>query len=977
MVVWKYVKQEKKYNMNRNIIIKTLFLSLACILYVGQTLAQEQDSILVVQENEKNESSVVNLGYGITLPADESSVAAGVANSKDVSKYFAINPANALYGQIPGLTVLQNGGDWWNQSASLNVRGIIGLGDKISDKSNPLVLIDGFERDLSTITVNEIESVTVLKDAAALALYGQRGANGVIVVTTKRGESEGMRIDVSYEHSFNQAFRMPEMLDAYGYANAMNEALALDGQDYLYTREHLDAYKNGTYPDYYANVNWMDEVLRKTAYVNNINTTFQGGKGRTRYFVSLNYMGGEGLLRQDRNNADYSSQLGYNRTNIRSNLDIEVTKTTMLKFNLAGRISGTNRPGSVRDYAITSKNLFSTLYNTPSNAYPVQYADGSWSGSDTYDINPVAAVNESGYATSHERTFYADLTLTQDLGAILEGLTASGSVSFDNNVTYWDSKVINDYVNYSRTADIDEINGVLYNQTSDSRGEEASFDENTNFGGQARHANGIVKLNYDKQFGDHKLNTTALMHIDNNIIGHNNDNSYTFKRINFAGLIHYAYANKYLADISMSYSGNNILPDDKRFAFYPAASLGWIVSNESFLDGVSAINQLKLRASAGLTGLEPHTDNWYLDLVKYGSGSGYFYADNNSSLGGLKENRRANSDVLPEQGFVTNVGLDAALFGKLNLSVDAFYERRSQILVTEANSTSQVLGVPATFVNDGIVDNQGVEVGALWNQNVGDFNFALGGTFAFARNKIIEQNEEFREWDYLKRTGYSVGQPFGLQDDGFWGENDGLNGVDNVDPNGVKYTYTDILRPGDVKYVDQNGDNVIDQFDEVAIGKSWMPEINYSFTLSAEYKGVGVNAIFQGVSNVSANLNTEGIFWPLFENNNISTFSNDRWTPATATTATLPRLTPEKNENNYRTNTIWQRDASYLKLRSLEVYYHLPESIVNKAKLKTAKVFVRGFNLFSIDNIEIMDPEELGAVYPTLRSFNVGVNIGF
>jgi len=350
-------------------IIKVLFVSLTTLLMFGQSNAQESDSALV------------QIGYDIAVPADEISSSVGLATAKDLSKYWAVDPTDALFGQIPGLMVLQNGGD---ESSTMYVRGQANL-DNIS---TPLVLIDGFERSLRAITVNEIESVSVLKDAAATVIYGQRGANGVVLITTKRGIDEGLKVDLSYERSTNTIFRMPQMLDAFGYANAMNEALALDGQDYLYSREQLDAYKNGTYPDYYPNVNWFDEVLKKTGFYNDFNGTFRGGAGKTRYFVSINYVGGEAQTKQDRNPYNYSTQFTYNRANIRTNLDIEVTKTTMLKFNLSGRISGTNRPGKA-----TGQNLFSNLYGTPSNAHPVMFEDGKWGGTPVYGQNPVAEMS--------------------------------------------------------------------------------------------------------------------------------------------------------------------------------------------------------------------------------------------------------------------------------------------------------------------------------------------------------------------------------------------------------------------------------------------------------------------------------------------------------------------------------------------------------------------------------------------------------
>lgn len=939
--------------MNIRNKIKVLFVSLAGLLMVGQLFAQESEEAILIA------------GYDSTLTADETTSAIGVATADDLSKFYAINPENALFGQISGLTALQNGGDWWNQSTSLYVRGISNL----DNTSAPLVLIDGFERNLSAISVGEIESVSVLKDAGATAIYGHRGANGVILITTKRGLKEGLSVDFSYERSINQPFRMPQMLDAYGYANAMNEALALDGQDFQYSKEQLDAYKDGTYPEYYPNVNWFDEVLRSSGYIDNFNATFRGGQGKTRYFVFLNYLGGEGLLDQTNNPNDYSTQLSYNRINIRTNLDIELTKSTMLKFNLAGRISGTNRPGRA-----TSSNLFDNLYGTPANAHPVRYLDGTWGGTSVYTENPVAEVFATGFATSHERTFYTDLTLEQDLNSLLDGLKVAASMSFDNNVAYWDNKS-KDYSYQARKADIDEINGVLYNETVSTFGEETALGYSTSFGGQNRQYNGIFRVNYEKAWDKHSVKAMAFVHANGEVgTGHNS----TYRRLNNAANVHYAYDKKYIADLSVAYSGNNILPPGKRFHTYPALSLGWIVSGESFLSDVEAVDFLKLRASAGLVGLElTRNADQYLHLPMYDNGQNYYFTDDNSSSGGFQEGRRANPNVAPEKSMIANVGIDARLFKGLSISADAFYEKRSQILVSEGSSISDIIGVPTTLVTDGIVQNKGLEIAASWSKSTGDFNYSIGANYSFVRNKIVEQNEVYREWDYLKRTGHPVGQTFGLQDVGFWGENDGLNLVDNIAPDGVAYSYTQVLKPGDVKYVDQNGDNVIDQFDVIPIGRNWLPEMYYSFTLAAEYKGFGFSAMLQGIANASTNLNTEDIFWPLYNNNNISTFSNDRWTPATASTATLPRLTPEKNESNYRTSTIWQRDASFLKLRNVEVYYKLPESLVGKVNLKRVKVFARGNNLFSIDDIKIMDPEYLGTGYPTLKSFNIGLSIGF
>ncbi|TLX78203.1 SusC/RagA family TonB-linked outer membrane protein [Labilibacter sediminis] len=937
--------------MNKYKILLMIFVG---VLFAQSAIAQnEADSLSSTKPVPETEVKV-DLGYGVSINEKEMTSAVSTVHSQQLSKYSVANPGNALFGQLSGLTVLQNGGDIWSQNPTLFVRGVATMGNK-----SPLVLVDGYERNLASLSLVEIESVSVLKDAAATAIYGVKGANGVILVTTKRGSQEKLKISASYEYGMNQPFRMPQMLDAHGYANAYNEALILDGKSPRYSVSQLDAYKNGTYPDYYPNVDWLDEIMNDNGQSHELNLSFTGGSKVARYYTTINYVNQTSLMNGKSNIYGASTEAKFEKLNIRTNLDIDVTKSTLLKVNLAGRLLGYNRPG------VNTENIFSLAYRLPSNAYPVKYEDGRWGGSTLYGDNPMAQINGIGFGKSLDRSVFADMTLKQDLSALVEGLSFSVSGGIDNYVTYWDNQS-KDYAYDVRTADIDEINGNLYNKLSQSFGDETELSAGNSVGNQGRMINVVGQINYEKQWGDHKLSSGLYFHQDE-IVGNSQYSTYRTQTMALQG--HYVNNNKYFADLTVSYSGTSILPKENRFAIYPALSLGWMISEESFLKESQVVNMLKLRASSGLVGLEPSQIN--LHEQQYYSGQGYNFNKDNGGYGGIYEGALPNSDFRAEKAFISNVGIDARLLKGLDLSVDGFFQERSNILVSEAGSVSQTVGVGLANVNEGVVRNMGVDLSANWNQTLGDFKYFLGGNFSFSRNEIIEQNETYRPYDYLKRTGQSVGQTFGLVSDGIFDQA-------AIDSNTDQYFYSDNLKPGDVKYKDLNNDGFIDDFDMTAIGYNQInPEMYYGFTLGAEYKGFGFSGQFQGASNINIYLNTPGVYRPLVNNVSISTFANDRWTPSTAATATLPRLTVDQNLNNYRVNDIWVQDGSYLKLRNLEVYYNLPKKLLSSLNMQGATFYVRGMNLLSFDDVEMMDPEEIRMVYPTLKSFHIGMKVNF
>lgn len=900
-----------------------------------------------------NSDKKIQLGFGKEQEAQKLTSSINVVYSDQLEKSSALNPEESLYGQLSGLTVLQNGGEPWNRRPDMFIRG-----KGTFNNSSMLVLVDGFERDMNSLSLDEIESVAVLKDGAALAMYGQRGANGVLLVTTKRGEYNSFHVDFKLEQGFNKPFRTPEFLNGYDYAQAVNEASALDGNPFVYSEWDLQNYQSGDLPAFFPNVDWMGETLKDYGMNTNFSANFRGGGESVKYFVSLNYQNERGMLDNTTLDDRYDSQMKYDRFNFRTNLDIDLTKTTKFRVNVAGAIDGRNEPGA------RVSGVMNALYSVPSGVFPVETFNGNWGGTEYYDNNPVALVSSTGVRTPHSREINADGRITQDLSAWVEGLSAEVAVGYDNQVAYWESKT-RGFLYESVAIVRDPSTGAISDTTTAVYGSETDLSASDSFGGQRRHATIFGKVNYETSWNQSELNTSLIYHQDKRV----NDGQYnTFLHQNLIASASYGYQNKYYLDGVLSYSGSNILPSGDRFGIFPSLSAGWIASRENFLSDSRVIDFMKVRASWGMSGNDRMAPNLYDQ--GFFSGGGYFFTDNNSSSGGIVEGQLPTFGLTYEKSVKSNLGLDFEMLDHLTLNVDAFYEKRSQILASTNGSVPSLIGVARPVENVGEVENKGVEVSLLWENQVGDFSYHVGGNFAFAKNEILEMNEEFQPYDYLKQTGNPVGQQFGLEAVGFF--------VDQADIESSPTQLFSEVRPGDVKYKDQNGDDVIDQLDQVPIGyASGYPEIYYAGTIGFEFKGFGVDALFQGIANQTLFLNTKSVFWPLRGQNSISTFSSDRWTPETAESATLPRLSLLENANNYQKNDIWLTKGDYLKLRRLEIYYRFSDQLLDKLNMKSAKIFARGMNLFSVDMVDVLDPEELGVTYPTLSSWHFGINLGF
>ena len=905
-------------------------------------------------------SEKVNYGFGLQQTNAESIGAVSTVYAEDIDKSSAFSIGNSLYGNVLGLTTMQSTGVVWEQMPSMYIRGL----KTLNGNNGILLVVDGLERDnnwqaLKYITPEEVESVSVLRDAAALALYGYRGVNGVVNIVTKRGKYNTREINFSYDHAFNYMTRKPEMADAYMYASALNEALTNDGKQVRYSQNELNAFKNGTSPYLYPNVNWWDEVFRDRGASDIATLSFRGGSTKMRYYTMMNLQNNRGFIKNFDTNADYSTQEKYSKANFRTNLDIDLSPKTKMQANIMGILNEFSRPG------MGSDNLISKLYQLPSAAFPIRTESGLWGGNTTWgeNWNPVALTEGRAYSKGHTRGLYADMSLRQDLSSLTKGLGASVRIGYDNLASYWENHTKG--YKYGMASVASWENGLPIAGEEITGGKDTEMSGDSKLDWQYRAFNFQMNVDWQRQFGVHSLYSMLLYTYKyDNAKGINN----TFYRQNAGWYTHYGFKNRYFADFTLMASASNLLAPDHRWNVSPTVGLAWLISNEKFMQSQNVVDFLKLRASFGMLNTDNIPGNGYWNET-VGGGNGYPINNNFGGDGGWHEGRLASVNGTTEKAYKYNAGVDATLFKGLTLTVDGFYERRSDIWVSSDGQNSAVLGASGSYVNAGIVDSWGTEIGANYYKKMGNVELNLGGTFTYNRSKIIEMLEEPAAYDYTRSTGNPVGQIFGLQAIGYF--------VDQADIDNSLPQQFGPVKAGDIKYKDMNGDKVINSDDRVAMGyNSTCPEIYYSFSLGLEWKGLGFSAQFQGVGNYTAILS--GTYYhPLVDNTTISNYVyRNRWTPETPN-ARFPRLTTETVDNNLQTSSLWLADRSFLKLRNCEVYYKLPSSWLNRFWVKNAKVYVRGVDLLCFDSIDQLDPEAMNNSYPATRSIHVGLSVGF
>ncbi|WP_349932798.1 SusC/RagA family TonB-linked outer membrane protein [Bacteroides finegoldii] len=948
-------------------------LVLALLASLGMPIgAQNMDN----KGRVSGDSVTVDVGANRTFSRHESTAAVSTVYNEEFDKRASKNISNSLFGQGLGLTALQNAGNFSSTEPTFYVRGLQSL-----SSSSPLVLVDGLERDMSLVSPEEVESVSILKDAAAVALYGYKGINGAILITTKRGKYHSREIKFTYDHVINFQSRRPDFVNAATYAEAVNEARGYEGLDVRYTPLEIHAFRYGRVkglsdrinvqlPYFYPNVDWIDETFRDMGVSNKYNIEFTGGGSKFRYYAMLGLMTDKGFVANANMNDGYSTQDKYSSANLRTNLDIDLTSTTKLKLNLLGSLSESSRPGT------SSTDLWDMVYSIPSAAFPILSDDGSWGGSSTWSgtMNPVAQSQGAAYSKGHTRSLLADLTLSQDLSGLVKGLGVSFRLAYDNYSSIWeDHSKTYAYRGYIPSWQDSSAGGPLYTVVTGGKPSEMATGADTN--DWARQFNFSGGFDYNRSFGKHDVYSQLKWEYEFRDTYGVNTSIY---RQNISWYTHYGFNKRYYVDLALVGSASNLLAPGHKWAFSPTVSAAWVLSEEDFMKEVSWVDLLKLRASFGVINadyLPKDGDNSvynYWEQIYTTTGTRYLFdVGYGSNFGTTYMNRLATINSTHEKAYKYNVGVDATLFKGLNLTVEGYYQRRKDIWVDPSGQYSTVLGMDSPYENAGIVDSWGTEFGLDYTKRWGDWTVNAGGNFAFNRNEIKEQREEPRLYDNLKRTGHRLNQVYGLVAEGIFRDEAEI-------ASSPAQNFSTVV-PGDIKYKNVNGDEVIDANDVTAIGYSTAaPEIYYSFHLGAEWKGIGLDAMFQGTGNYSAVLNTKSMFWPLINNTSLSThYYENRWTPENLN-AKYPRLSSQSNANNYQTNTIWLADRSFLKLRNVEVYYKFPQHLMKRTKiLGSAKLYVRGVDLLCFDHIDVADPESYGATNPLTKSVVVGVKIGF
>lgn len=902
-------------------------------------------------------------GAGKDFTRAQSTAAVTTISGEQAGRRSSKNISEGLVGLGGnGLVSMRNAGTYFSANPTFYVRGLQSLSG-----SSPLLLVDGIERDMNIIDPTEVDHVDILKDAAAVALFGNRGANGAINVITKRGKYNTKGVRVSYDHLFNYQINRPKFISAPTYAAAMNEALANEGKAPKYSADEISAFQNGAYPDLYPNVNWVDATFRHHGMTNKIASEFYGGGQKFKYYTMLNLLSDKGFIKNDVDDNGNHTQDKYVRANMRINLDVDLSPTTLMKVNVLGMLSEMSQPGN-------QTNLWGLVYNLPSAAFPVKFQkDGLWGGSATWagTDNPVANTAAAAYYKLHERSLYTDLSLRQDLGMFVPGLSASARMGYDTYSTL--------YENHSKTfqygfyAPATWSDGVPTPGTCSIGGEKGTqgTDANTSAYNRRFHFDG--GLNYERTLQEtHCLFSSLRWEYEyHNTTGVNT----SVYRQTASWLTHYAYRNRYIAEMAWVLTDSSRLAPGTKWAVAPTFSTAWVMSQEPWMKDVSWVDFLKWRASFGIVNTDClpgdnvwtyYTQTYSTDGVTYPFDSSY-----DSSWGRTTLGRMATDNPSHEKAYKYNVGLDASILHGLDLQIDGYFQRRDNIWVDGSGSYGSIIGFSAPYINAGAVDSWGFEAAADYSHKVGDVTLNIGGTFSLNKNKIKDQAEEPRAYDNLVTTGYPLNSIWGLKAVGLFKDQADIDAS-------TPQTFSEV-KPGDIKYDDVNHDGKIDANDRTKIGYSTLcPEIFYSLHIGAEYRGLGFNALFQGVDHYSALLNTSGYYWGLISNRTLSQDVYDhRWTPDNLN-AEYPRLSSSSNANNYQTSTFWLRNRAYFKLRNIEVYYNLPKTLLSRTKmLSEARVYVRGNDLFTLDHLRGVDAESYGATSPLTRSVIVGLNVTF
>lgn len=901
--------------------------------------------------------------------------------------------ANIMAGSLSGVSSVQYSGQPGVDDAEIFVRG---TGSLDVARSRPLILVDGVERPFTRMDPNEIESVTILKDASATAVFGVRGANGVILVTTKRGKEGKARISLSSSMGITQAMRLPEMADSYTHTLYHNEMNRNDGVAPIFSDFVLDMFRTKSDPLMFPDMDWSEELFKKASMQTQHNLSISGGTDRVRYFTSLGYLYQDGLLKS--HGESYDPNWRTNRYNYRVNLDVDVTKSTLLTVNVGGITENRYEPAIGNNNNMWMEILRAQPYSSPGIlGGKIVIPSKLYYNNDEDMLRPgYLSYYGKGYGQISDNLLNIDLSLSQKLDFVTPGLSFHVKGAYNSKfvsrkswsaapeiirATYRNS-FTEPTLSFDDPAFLDRE--IVYNLQS--TGADLSYAGNNYQSGKERDWYIEAGLNYRRDFGLHGVSALLL---------HNMSKKYYMVNIpaiprgylGLVGRITYDYADKYLLDLNMGYNGSENFHPDRRFGFFPAASAGWVVSEENFLKDSRAIDFLKLRASYGIVGNDILTDGggnplrFLYSPDRYESGGGYnFGIDIPESAPGISEGMLGNEMVTWETAAKQNYGIDVTmLHNRLSFSADVFFEKRDDILIKQS-SLPDYIAADLPAVNIGKTTNRGYELSLGWNDATanGNFRYWTRLNVSFNRNKVVFKDEVKYDEPWKGETGRSIGIFQGYLFDRFYEPDDFDEHGNLLDgharPSGI-------VRPGDLKFKDLNRDDVIDGDDVAMFGYSERPEYTFGWMSGFKWKDFDFSMTWTGATHVNRRMEED--YTRPFNTGKAPLMQfivDDRWTEERGQSAKFPRLTSANKEYNSQSSTFWVKDASYIRLKNIEIGYNFRPGALQKIGIESLRVYANGFNLLTFDYLGFIDPESKvgnNNRYPNLRIYNFGVNINF
>ena len=950
------------------------------------------DVTLEEQVNELEETVIV--GYGTQRKI--SNIGAQSSMKMEDIKTPSASLTTTLAGRLAGVVAVQRTGEPGKDAADIWIRGI-----STPNTSSPLVLVDGVERSFNDIDPEDIESLTTLKDASATAVYGVRGANGVILIKTKPGKVGKPTVSADYYESFTRFTKMVDLADGITYMNAANEAMRNDGIATKYTEDQIRNTIAGKDPYLYPNVDWLKEIFNDWGHNRRVNVNVRGGSEKVAYYASVSYFNETGMTVTDKNIDTYDSKMKYSRYNFTTNLNIDVTPTTKVEIGAQGYLGEGNYP------AISSADLYNAAMSISPVEYPKMFfvnGEAFVPGTSTNNNfnNPYSQATRRGYDNLTKNQIYSNLRVTQDLDMLTKGLKLTAMYAFDvyNEIHVHQDRAESTY-NFLDTSVPYDMNGQPILQRIYEGSNVLSYTQETS-GNKKTYLE--ASLNYDRTFNDdHRVSALFLFNQQSKLLYPKGtlEDAIPYRMMGIAGRATYSWKDRYFAEFNIGYNGAENFSPKHRFGTFPAFGVGWVVSNEKFWQPLSkAVSFLKIRYTDGKVGNSEVSDRrfMYLDQMKENGDYGYKFGPNGTKWSGYETVNMA-VDLIWEESRKQDLGIDLKLFNDdLSIVFDLFKERRENILLKREHSIPSFLGynTSAPYGNIGIIENKGFDGTIEYNKRINkDWVIALRGNVTFNKDKWIQGELPEQKYEWMNQYGHNINGVKGYVAEGLftqteiddmarWESLSDANKAITPKPFASQFG---TVKAGDIKYKDLNNDGQIDAYDQTYISRGDVPTTVYGFGFTVGWKDLSVGMMFQGVAGAERVLNGSSInpFNGGGGSGNLYSNIDDRWTEENPDqNAFYPRLSygseTTSSINNFQKSTWWVRNMNFLRLKTLQLSYNLPKPWVNKVHLKNAAVYVMGTNLFTLSRFKLWDPElntDNGASYPNTTSYSVGINFTF